>query len=310
MSATTQETTSSMLRWLEAHSVTWELLDPLPIDDVDVAASLANQARREPLHEDVVARYVADMEAGDEFPPVLVTRRADGALVLLGGNHRVTAARRSGTKLTALVVDGPPAVLMLLKYEDNRRHGLPPSTEERLQQGLLLMDLGYPQKEAARAVGVPQGNLSKAASVATADARAEALGIESFDYLARDTRWRLGQISSDAVFAAAAGVSAERKLTIARITSLVDAVVSAPDEQAALALVGEVESERVTERWSGGGKPSRSPRRRLEIALGSIVGLSADDVVDECTTPIQRKLMNDQIRKAAKRLQQVVEALG
>lgn len=302
-------TSDAITRWLNAHGVVWTLVDALDLDDVDLAASLANQARREPLHEDVVARYAADMVAGDTFPPVLVTRRPDGRLVLLGGNHRAAAARRAKASLSALVVHGDASVLTLLKYEDNRRHGLPPTTEERLEQGLLLMDLGYSQREAARAVGVPQAQLSKQQSIAAADLRAVELDISAFCSLARDVRWRLGQITNDVAFGAAAELAAERRLTISRTTQLVDAIAAAPDELAALALVGECQSESVTERFTG-GKPERSPGRRLEIALSSIIALRARDVVAECTTPIQRKRTENHIRDAAKRLQQIVENLA
>src|SRR5689334_10226051 len=81
--------------WLAERHVPYTFDPALEVGSVDQVASLANQARLEPLDPDVVERYAADMARGDHFPPVLA-RQQGKKIVLLGGNHRLAAARDAG----------------------------------------------------------------------------------------------------------------------------------------------------------------------------------------------------------------------
>ena len=80
--------------WLDSIETAWSYVDELDLAAVDEKASLRNQARLEPLDDDTVERYAADMTRGDVFPPVIV-RSKNSRLVVLGGNHRYHAAKRS-----------------------------------------------------------------------------------------------------------------------------------------------------------------------------------------------------------------------
>lgn len=125
---------ASIEAWLDERKLTYEYNETLPLSRIDRAASLSNQARLEPLDEEVVERYAADMERGDIFPP-LVARRSGRKLILIGGNHRTTAATRANlVSFPVYIVDVDAEGATALTYEDNRRHGLPPSEEERLLQ--------------------------------------------------------------------------------------------------------------------------------------------------------------------------------
>lgn len=72
-----------------------------------------------------VKQYADAMRAGRVFPPIKVAN-VGGACHLVGGWHRVEAARTAGLKeLEAVVIDAPKEALRWLAAEDNMTHGLP-----------------------------------------------------------------------------------------------------------------------------------------------------------------------------------------
>lgn len=110
-----------------------------------------------------------------EFPPIVCHQRTTRTrkLVLIGGNHRTIAARQAGlTTLPGYIVEAEPETIVTLTYEDNRRHGLPPSDAERVAQAIHLIDTGnYTQEQAAALVGIPAPKLlDRAVAQAETDA--------------------------------------------------------------------------------------------------------------------------------------------
>lgn len=90
----------------------------------DLAMDPAIQVRQR-LSQPTISRYADAMRAGQVFPPIKVAR-ADGACYLIGGWHRVEAAKLVGlTSLTAELIDAPKNQLAWLAADDNLRHGLP-----------------------------------------------------------------------------------------------------------------------------------------------------------------------------------------
>jgi uncharacterized ParB-like nuclease family protein len=103
---------------------------PLPapsVDMVEVDAIVADdrwQVRRG-LDAATVGKYAAAMEAGAEFPPVLLSG-LNGALVLVSGFHRYHAAKSAGrTALLAEVHPMRPERLLWRAAAENLTHGLP-----------------------------------------------------------------------------------------------------------------------------------------------------------------------------------------
>ncbi|MCF6192415.1 MAG: ParB/RepB/Spo0J family partition protein, partial [Candidatus Hydrothermae bacterium] len=105
---------------------------------------------REETHPDVVARYAEALEAGAQFPPILVAALPDGHYLILDGNHRLQAHRRVGRRvIEARVVDVDPEdrlELVVLAAKANMVHGLPLSQEERrmVVQRLYRMGMTVP----------------------------------------------------------------------------------------------------------------------------------------------------------------------
>lgn len=303
--------------WLTDRHTTWQYNPTIGLDTIDTAASLANQARLEPLDPDVVDRYTADMGRGDQFPPIVTHQRTTRTrkLTLIGGNHRVTAARNAGlTTLPGYIVQAEPETVVTLTYEDNRRHGLPPTETERIAQAIHLIDTGnYTQEAAAALVGVPAPKISIARSIAKADRRAVALGLgPTFTALPKQARYQLGQVRSDPVFEQAARLAADAGMTVATVTTLTAALKDAPSDQAALTIIGaELEDRRtdIQKKGGGTGKTKATARTRLSGALVTIQFTKPAEVAAACATPQQRTELAARLKTAAAQLFEIAKEL-
>jgi hypothetical protein len=279
--------------WLGERHVDWEFRAAVALAEIAVAAGLANQARLEALDEEVVDRYSADMERGDVFPPVLLNK-VGRKLVPLGGNHRLAAASRANIgAVPAYVVVSEPEMATRLMYEDNRRHGLPPSEEERLHQAVHLVNNGYKREAAAEVVGLSAGKVERAVAVQSGDRRAAELGIRTWTLLPKTVRWRLGMVRSDPVFAAAADLAATSAMEHRDVQDMVTMINRTRSDAEALALVGHITEERAARarKTAGGRIRSSTARSRL---IGNLTGVLCADggaVRDSCPDGEARKAL-------------------
>lgn len=271
-------------RWLDTIGATWRFDPDLPLHRIDQGASLANQVRHEALNREVVDRYTADMARGDQFPPLLVASHGDD-YAILGGNHRHAAhANVHHATAPAYIVEATPAVLLRIRVEDNRRHGLPTTAAERTEHGIALIAAGVSQGDAAAIVGVPQPKLSVAIGVADADARAKRLDLPS-DWLRMPAanRYQLGQLDHDDVFAAAATLTIRAAVPAADVKRIVRACLAVEPVEA-LRIIGAEEADwddRAAQR-SGNARAVRTARGRLDSALAEIRGINPRDVAATC----------------------------
>lgn len=305
-------------QWLDERHVEWRYDPAIPVDTIDQAASLANQARLEALDPDTVDRYTADMQAGHVFPPVVAHQRTTRTrkLVLVGGNHRLAAARAAGlTTLPGYIITAEPETVLVLTYEDNRRHGLPPSDAERVAQAIHLIDTGnYTQEAAAAIVGIPAPKISQARSIVKADRRATDLGLgPSFCSMPKQSRYALGQLRSDPVFEQAARLASSAGMTTAAVADLVRTLNTAASDEAALMVIGgELEERRTQIQRKGGGtktKTSANAKTRLSGALVAIQFSKPSEVAAACATDTARAELKKRCRDAALQLHEISKAL-
>lgn len=302
--------------WLDELHIPHRYLEAIDMTLIDDKASLANQARRDPIIVEVVERYTDDMRRGDTFPPVIVRGRPRSPrFTVLSGNHRVAAARTAGVKLAAHVVECTDEIALRIAYEDNRRHGLPPSDVERLDQAVHLIALGWTQGAAAAAVGVSENKVSRARAAVEAAQRATALDVEGFGRLGATTRSRLSSLRSDPVFAAASKLVLEADLGTEHVYPLVTELNDTRSDDAALKLIDSKRDEHLERiQIAAAGKTVKrgaatSPRARLTGALGVIASVDPK-VIASGTLPDQRKALCERLHAAAFHLMEIHKALG
>lgn len=221
---------------LKSYGFEYELVN-LPLASVNRKASQLNQARvAEPIDEDQVLIYAEQMRNGDKFPPIVVFQSSNGSHIVMDGNHRVGSADLADiTEFPAYVVKDPsPAEIQSFTYEANTKHGKPTSLDDRLSQGIHLMEQDVPLKEAARRLGITPGTLSTRWDMVQADKRFRSIGIRKFDALNGTAKRKLDAIHSDPVLRAAAELVLEARLSsddIARLVKDVNAIRAGEREQ-------------------------------------------------------------------------------
>lgn len=279
--------------WFDEHGLVWELVD-VPVDQIDQLTGLTNQARLEPLDEETVERYAADMADGAVFPPIVLT--AEG-LSPVGGNHRLAAARRSGREqLAAYVVSGLDAHHeWLLALEDNRRHGLPLSTAERAHHAARLVNDGETITAAARICGIPAHAVTRHLDKVRADQRAVATGVHGPDWesLSTTTKQRLGGINHDRVFAKAAQLCVSGAITATDVGATVGRLNAADTPADAMQLLVALEEAALVQTSRPQGRPpsmARAPRAKLLADLAGILRFDPDHVAADVATPDLRVL--------------------
>jgi hypothetical protein len=305
---TTTTTTTSTEQWLGDLGVTFVYEPDLDLGRIDVARSLTNQARiGEPVVGDVVERYTAAYQSGDEFPPLLARRTSARAkLVLLGGNHRHAAAKAAGlTTHPAYVVECTDEVALVLAFGDNRRHGLPPSNAERIAQAVHLIDQGMTQQDAAAVVGVQQSTISRHRTVVACTRRANTLGVAAeYQGLPMGHRERLALLRSDPVFVEATRLTVDAHLTQPKLNDLIGRLRNARSDVAALELLGTLREEladtiQTGKALSKKGKAPVTAYGTLNGALARILDVHADQVVppDPASADRVRKKITETVRR-------------
>lgn len=150
-------------RWIDSFSVGWEFLPAMPIDVVDVEASLANQARLNPLDQDLVVVYGQAMKAGAIFPAIVV-HQVGSRMVIDDGNHRLHGALRAGaTHVSAYVVDverDDPVLLDMVASANSTLNGASATDEDKMRHAIRMVDGGMQQAAAARLCGIKVGTLN------------------------------------------------------------------------------------------------------------------------------------------------------
>lgn len=302
--------------WLVARGVPWEFDAAVPIAGIDIAAGLENQARLQPLDEEVVERYAADMIDGAEFPAVLL-RRMDGESrpSPVGGNHRLAGAGRAGRSTHPAYLIGPIDDLTahLLALEDNRRHGLPLSDEERLYHAVELMNTArYSQDEAAKVAGVAVSKLRLQLQANRASRRAMKLRVNGWNEISVTSRARLSAIDDDRVFAKATRAVVAGHVPATRVSDFVRRVVDSRTVSDAIAVVEEhVASARRHSYRSTGRPPSaaRAARVRLLGDLDALLRFDPAGVAADCFTGSDRTRVSEQCKAAARHLMAIEQAV-
>lgn len=297
--------------------VQWTYIEALELEQIDQGASLANQARLEPLDQEVVERYQAAYEEAEDFPALLVRKgRGKQGMLLLGGNHRYAGAVGAGkTHHDVYLVVGTGEVLSRLMYEDNRRHGLPPSTEERVMAARHLMagPDGLSAAAAARAVGVGKGKLDQAIAVVGADRRAEEMAVEGWSRLGHTQRWRLSFLDRPRVFRRAAELTVAANLRANEVFDLVtdlNTVAEADDHEQLDRLARWKDT--LEDRVKTGSRDNSTGHTARGRFLQSVTALRLIDPADVAeafgdASARQREALAEQIKEAARVMQAVLQ---
>lgn len=169
-------------RLLAEFGLDWEL-QSIPITQIDRTASLANQARFEPVQDALVERYTTALKTSAVFPPVLVGI-VGGKYVIADGNHRFLA-HEAGDKDTILAYTFtiPKSDFSTLSALANARlNGAENTLTERLAHANSAVNNGALPKDAAIQFGVTPNALATYRKAEAVRMRLTSLGIAVATY--------------------------------------------------------------------------------------------------------------------------------
>lgn len=313
MTTTHQQITDLLTR----HQVDYEHHPQLDLRRIDLIASITNQVRTEPIDPDTVDRYVAALNDGATFPPILVrhipaTGKGKPQLVILGGNHRARAHIDHGAKtIDAYLITCDDLTALEIAFSDNATHGLPPTTAERLAHAATLVDRGRTPTEAARTVGIHEQRVYAHLQNRRTLERAARLGVtDDLKRMGTTATNRVGSLKDDRIFTKVAHLATEHAWPQSTVTKLVGDLNTQPDVASQQDYLRAFVAQQTSRpRGRSVGRPPTNPYLQLLQALGTIRGLNPSDTLEHVRGNRERQDLHDKLLAGARHLMAIDQLL-
>lgn len=299
--------------WLQREKVAYAPTTAIPMNMIDEKRSRNNQARRDPLVEDSVARYTVAMKAGAPFPPI-VLYPVGNRLVIVDGNNRHAAAKKAGCQaISGIVISEttPSDVIQLLTVQANSRHGKTEPVEWRVRQAIGLMAVGHSMEKAADASGVSVIQLRNAKAAAEADIRARQLKIFGFPDLPSTSKQYLNSLKDEPIFRAASILAVGKKMNIEQVMSLCREVRKGRSEADRLEIIDTVaqgfDNDLIAKKAQKKG--FGAPPQRVFTGAGIFMACDPAELVSSIRTVHDRDEVNRRLEEAVTRIFEIQEAM-
>lgn len=156
--------------YLTSIGVKYRFVDDLKIDELPPDWNRTNHGRRVSVCEDAVVQYGALMESGSAAPAVILRETSAGALAVLDGLQRLSAAKMAGfSRFSAYVVaTDSEDVAEAIRVTANARlqgHAEPPEWTKRNAVQRLMIDRNMSAKDVASMGGWKTADLVRMAKV-------------------------------------------------------------------------------------------------------------------------------------------------
>jgi ParB-like chromosome segregation protein Spo0J len=297
-----------------------ERIPDLAIARIDLIASTSNQSRFEPLDLPTVDRYVAALQEGDEFPPILVRLippkgKDPEQLIILSGNHRVRAHLQADRRtIDAYLVICDDLTALEIAYADNADHGLPTTENERIVHALVLIDQhGRTITDAAKTVGVSHNKIRVRINANETAARAQKAGVApEFAILPGSLKASLSAVKNDKVLAKVITTIVTHRIGAgpAGAQRLISGVNGCSDTAGQMDFIAKFVKQLYADRPDSTlGRPPTNPYLVLLQSLSAIKGLNAIDVLDRCTNHRDRQELHDRLIAGARQLMAIDQVL-
>lgn len=267
---------------LNNQGVPWSYEEKVPIEGIDLAKGLRNQARLEnPLDEEVVSFFADRMTAGDKFPPAILWRPGSGRYIPVDGNHGLAARVKCRFKLTDAYILGTKDAQVADRIAwtfNNLVNGRRNTEEEGLQHAMdFVRKYGWAVDTAAKEWGIKGWKLRDRLKVAEVGDAIDRHKVKRTPSLTDPKLLSLAPLMSvgEDVMARAAEVVATSGVSEKDVDTLVKDVRRAKTHDEKLKAVDEfAQSEKVTvskaASKNGTIQTRNDPRRRLQSVLGEL----------------------------------------
>ncbi len=269
---------------LTKQGVEWKYEEAIPLDSIDAAKGLRNQARLEtPIDKELVEQYQQAMKGGDQFPPLVLWRPGKGRYIPVDGNQRLQAKTNLNHKVTdayILVTEDRMVADRLTWSFNNLVNGKRLSAEECLQHAVTFVrKYGMTHAAAAKEWGIPNYRVKNAVKVLELKEVLERQNV-NVKGLHDDKIIRLSPLHAlgEDVFAKAADAANRNGMTGEQCLETVAKVKAAKSGEAKLAAIEEYTKSpdiivQRAQTKGGTSVPKVLPRDKLVTLLGQMTRL-------------------------------------
>ena len=207
------------------------IIKEISLEEVDWVSSANNCARLyEPLKDEKIEDYHQSMARGDVFPRVVVEASGKG-YVILGGNQRMSAAKRFnepnitiGAYVVKPLADGTRDVVI---RSLNSRHGWGSDKEERIIHAVYMVQKhGIAVSDAAKLMVVSDSIISDRIRAETVRADLARKGVDA-SKMPVSSLVVLSRVKNEKALVSLASTAVNRKATCPQIATTVKAIESA-----------------------------------------------------------------------------------
>jgi ParB-like chromosome segregation protein Spo0J len=307
-----------MLRKLK---VNYTYISNVPTSQINMDRSRAVNVRTEPLNEETKREYVAALQRGDMFPPLIVYRPNRGTAKkykIADGVHRAAAHHEAGKSVDVyeLSPDTPAATISKIARICNTKNGLNLTPAERVNNAVSLKDDGLSMKDAADIMGIRESALRAALNLREADNRAKAakIDIRLWEDLSKTVRARLNAITTDPIFKEAAILAHDVPLNASETSALVAELRQTKDlakQREILKSQETVYKDRIKASAGGlvAGRGAQTPKHRINLVLGNFPTLIDPDAVVDLFPGEEREEILERLELASAWIDQATRAI-
>lgn len=239
--------------WLNRGGYKYSYRQKVPLSEIDMVASLANPSRlHRNLDDDRVLNYGISMEAGVEFPAIVLLNldpavKSEFKWLIATGCHRTSAMEMAKITETDayIVTEADNYRREWLCRMINTIEGVAPSVPDTMRQLCLLhQNWGKPLAQLARENNVKLGNLQSYWNEEQAIQRARRFGFDvNRMKLARRALIMLHGIHSDVLFEKSLHFVNSNTITTTEVEILAREIKKTRDEKAGLDIIAKHEKE-------------------------------------------------------------------
>lgn len=282
----------------------WRLtytLDPaFPIDQIQDVPSqqVRDQANR--ANRLYVEEYFQQHEAGAVFPPIVLR---EGTSALIDGNTRRAMWKKAGrTTIPVYLVSLPSADLArALGAQLNQIGGVRLTPDESARQAQAMLQEGtFDEQQIARIVGRSRTQINRWKQEQDFKGRAEKCGVADIAKPISDTQRRtLSKVLQLKPFTELVRLAASRKVQNSDLSALVDKVLAAESEEAALDAIATTAAEMHPTGPDGRAVAANPKAKRMRMVLPQVLNLAPAEEFFEPEKAVADRAMWLQIKMAA-----------
>jgi ParB-like chromosome segregation protein Spo0J len=291
--------------------LTWRLEADFPIEQIQDVASqqVRDQAHR--ANRSIVEEYYQQYEAGAVFPPLVVR---DGNSSLIDGNtRRAMWTRAKRATIPAYVVTLPSADLArALGAQLNNISGVRLTPDESARQALAMLEEGtFDEQQIARIVGRSRTQVARWRQERDFKVRAEKSGVDHDAQRVPDTQRRtLSKVVQVKPFTELTRLAGSRKIQNSDLSAIVDKVLTAESEDAALDTITTAAAELAPTGPDARSVAVNPKAKRMRMVLPQVLNLAPAEEFYEPDKANTDRAMWLQIRMAAEDALAMYERFG